>query len=68
MSDLTYRNYRIYYDPPPIPIRDCDWHFVHQDYDGGYYDGEGVFEGDTRCGHAESIEGCKREIDWLEDE
>lgn len=24
----------ITYDPPPIPIRICDWHFVHEDYDG----------------------------------
>lgn len=24
----------ITYDPPPIPIRTCDWQFVHDAYDG----------------------------------
>ena len=28
-----YRNYIIQYDPPPIPLRQFDWDFAHEDYD-----------------------------------
>lgn len=54
-QEQRYRNYRIYYDPPPIPIRNCDWHFVHDDYDLD----------DPRHGHCASAAECRREIDWL---
>lgn len=53
-----YRGYRITYDPPPIPVRTCDWHFVHEDYD----------EGDRRHGSAASLNAAKNEIDLIEDE
>lgn len=71
MTDIetTYRGYTIHYDPPPIPFRGCDWHFTHQDYDGGYYDAEGsVCEGDPRHGSAASAQACRDEIDAMEDE
>lgn len=63
----TYRGYHIYYDPPPIPVRTCDWHFVHDDYDGAPNDYD---EGpaDHRCGSAASEQACREEIDALEDE
>lgn len=60
--DLTegrYGKWRIYYDPPPIPDRSMDWHYVHEDYDG---------PGDSRHGHCASLEACKQEIDEREDE
>lgn len=57
MSDTTYRGWTIRYDPPPIPTRNCDWAFVHDDYDG---------PGDSRCGHAASLEAAKAEIDERE--
>lgn len=53
-GQLTYRQFTIYYDPPPIPIRTMDYHYYHDDYDG---------EGDNRHGSAASIEACKAEID-----
>jgi hypothetical protein len=31
---VSYRDWRITYDPPPIPVRNCDWQFWHDDYDG----------------------------------
>ena len=31
---MMYRNFRITYDPPPIPTRNCDWHATHDDFDG----------------------------------
>ena len=58
----TYRNWRIHYDPPPIPSRACDWHFAHSDFDGA------PDANDNRCGHAESLEAAKAEIDaWIEE-
>lgn len=59
MIDIIYRGYRIYFDPPPIPIRSCDWHFVHSDYDGPE---------DRRGGHAASEQDCRDEIDMIEDD
>ena len=49
-----YRGYRIEYDPPPIPIRTCDWAWSHDGYDG---------PGDFRCGHSGSLEQAKADID-----
>jgi hypothetical protein len=59
MSGVTYRGFRIDYDPPPIPVRTCDWQFAHEDYDGPE---------DNRCGHAESLEAAKAEIDFWHEE
>jgi hypothetical protein len=58
MTNL-YRNYRIYYDPPPIPYRGADWHFYHKDFDG---------PGDKRHGDCASEQACKDEIDYLIDD
>lgn len=56
-----YRGYQINYDPPPIPVRDMDWHYHHEQFDGGE-DAK-----DDRYGHAASPEDCMREIDLIED-
>jgi hypothetical protein len=57
---MNYRNFRIDYDPPPIPIRTYDWRYVHEDYDG---------PADNRYGHAPSLEAAKAEIDdWHEEQ
>jgi hypothetical protein len=29
-----YREFSLSFDPPPIPVRVCDWHAIHKDYDG----------------------------------
>lgn len=55
-----YGKWRIYFDPPPIPIRTLDWTYVHDDYDGA------EDSGDRRCGYAGSIEECKADIDEWE--
>ena len=58
-----YRGFHIYFDPPPIPTRANDWHFVHDDYDGA------EDANDNRHGHAASVEECKAEIDdWHEEQ
>lgn len=61
MSETTYRGYHIYYDPPPIGVRSCDWQFYHDDYDGA--DG-----GDGRRGCGPSEEDCRAQIDDIEDD
>ncbi len=59
-----YKNYFIEYDPPPIPIRSCDWQFAHKDYDGAPEDSFGP-PMDKRCGTAGSLELAKASIDDL---
>jgi len=55
-QDRHYRNFRIEYDPPPIPDRNHDWRWAHEDYDG---------PGDRRCGTSKSLEAAKQDIDAL---
>jgi len=54
MSRTLYRNFWIEYDPPPIPDRNHDWRWAHEDYDG---------PGDRRCGTSASLEAARAEID-----
>ena len=63
---MKYKQYTIYYDPPPIPLRSCDWHFVHDDYDGGP-EHSGDNPTDDRCGDGPTKEDCMRQIDELEE-
>lgn len=62
MPATEYRGYSIhetgFYAHPRW--REVAWTFAHADYDGAE---DGC---DRRCGTAESVEACKREIDELE--
>jgi len=60
MGSESYRGWHIAYDPPPIPVRTCDWQFWHDDFDGA------EDSGDNRYGHASSLEAAKAEIDAWE--
>lgn len=51
--DYTIGPYRIWFDPPPIPTRECDWHYQHQDDEG---------EPSGRSGHGPSYAYCLGEI------
>ena len=56
---IEYRDYRITFDYPPIPVRTIDYSFAHKDYDLD----------DPRYGSAGSIQDCKDQIDeMIEDE
>lgn len=57
-TQLQGDGWTIHYDPPPIPIRTCDWHFVHEGYDG---------PGNWRHGDAASPEECVTAIRELEE-
>lgn len=60
LQALLYRGWHIYYDPPPIPTRSCDWQFYHDDFDGA------PDAGDNRCGFAPTLDAAKAEIDERE--
>lgn len=61
---LEYRfgKWAIDYDPPPIPARNCDWHYTHEDDDGAP-DGSSA-----RSGHAGSLQACLDAIAEMIDE
>ena len=67
MRKVAYRGWWITYDPPPIPVRTCDWQYWHDDYDGApMYGDEGP--ADNRCGSAASEADARAEIDaWIEE-
>ena len=47
--------------------REVQWLFAHEDYDGGYYDAEGVAcEADPRCGYGATVDDCITQIDDIE--
>ncbi len=58
---MKYRGYNITHWRKPIPIRDYDWDFAHEDYDGA------EDSPDCRCGAAASVEDAKAHIDEIED-
>lgn len=53
----AYRGFVIWYDPPPIPPRDMDWHFISRNYDGAPDAPGGQY------GHGDSAADCARQID-----
>lgn len=65
---ITYGDWTIHWDPPPIPIRTMDWHFTHRDYDASYEGEEDGYVSNGLGGSAESIEACKREIAEIEED
>jgi hypothetical protein len=67
-ADVTYRGWTISYDPPPIPVRDCDWQFVHPNFDASWEGEEDGYVSNGLCGYAPSLEAARAEIDVLEDD
>jgi len=41
---MTPRKIKTTYDPPPIPVRNCDWSATWEDYDLGVPIGYGATE------------------------
>ena len=64
----TYRGWSISYDPPPIPVRDMDWHFVHPDFDASWEGEEDGYVSNGLAGHGASVEDCRAQIDDIEEE
>jgi len=61
-ASFWYRDFLVSYDPPPIPHRDMDWHFVHDDFDGA------PDAHDPRHGRGPTAQDCVRQIDEMMDE
>lgn len=61
-----YGPWKIRYDPPPIPMRNCDWHWVHDDFDAELVDG--TWEGNGMGGSCASFADALNECDDYEDE
>ena len=59
MIGMKYKDFHISYDPKPIPVRCCDWDYVHVDYEP-----DGEFPG----GSEGSKEDCIKAIDEWYDE
>jgi hypothetical protein len=65
---ITYGDWIIYYDPPPIPARNCDWHFTHRDYDASYEGEEDGWVSNGLAGSGYSVEDCKAQIAEIEED
>lgn len=61
-----YGPWTIYFDPPPIPVRCCDWHYTHDDFDASFEDGE--WQGNGLSGSCASFEDALDACDQLDAE
>lgn len=52
--ETVFGPWRIWFDPPPIGARNCDWHYQHEDADG---ESPGWM-----YGHCASRDDCLEEI------
>jgi hypothetical protein len=59
-----YRGFRIYYDPPPIPDRNYDWHFVADDYEAEMHS-ENVWISNGRAGDGRTRNSCIDQVNEL---
>lgn len=67
-SPHRHGKWTIHYDPPPIPVRNCDWHFTHEDYDASYEGEEDGWVSNGLGGHGASVEDCKVQIADIEED
>jgi hypothetical protein len=63
---IRFGKWTIYFDPPPIPVRTCDWHFVHDDYDASWEGEEDGYVSNGLSGSGASIDDCKAQIADME--
>lgn len=63
---IRYGQWTIEFDPPPIPVRDSDWNFAHDDYDASYEGEEDGYVDNGLGGRASSIADAKAQIADIE--
>lgn len=63
-----YGPWTIYFDPPPIPARECDWHFEHDNFDASYEGEEDGWVSNGLAGSCASFADALNECDEMEDE
>ena len=67
-SPTAYRGWSVSFDPPPIPIRSCDWRATHPDYDASYEGDESGWVDNGLKAEAGSFDDLCAQIDELQDE
>lgn len=50
MGPHQYKGWEISYNPPPIPVRSCDWIAMHPDYEA--WSDDGTWQSNGLCVHA----------------
>lgn len=65
---VQYGRWFIHYDPPPIPARNMDWHFVHDNYDASWEGEEDGWVSNGLGGSCGSFVDALNECDEMEDE
>ena len=63
-----YGPWTIWYDPPPIPCRNMDWHYSHDNFDASWEGEEDGWVGNGLCGSCGSFADALNECDEIEDE
>ena len=64
-TEIKHGAWTIYRDPPPIPTRSFDWHFIHADYDAEQFS-DGSFSDNGLSGQGASPEDCIAQIKEIE--
>lgn len=65
---IRYGQWTVEFDPPPIPTRDMDWAFSHDDFDASWEGEEDGYVSNGLAGRASSIEDAKAQIADIEAE
>lgn len=65
---VKHGKWTIYFDPPPIPARDLDWAFSHENYDASWEGEEDGWASNGLAGRGASIDDCKNQIADMEAE
>jgi len=70
LKAVLYRDYLIEYCPESFLPASLAWTVTHRDYDGGYYESDGLLspESDMRHTRVASAEEGIEWVDWREDE
>lgn len=68
VNEVRHGPWRIFYDPPPIPARNCDWGFAHDDFDASYEGEEDGWVSNGLGGRGASVEDCLSQIADIEAE
>lgn len=67
-GEIRHGKWTIAFDPPPIPVRDLDWSFHHEDYDASWEGEEDGWVSNGLGGRGVSVEDCKAQIADIEED
>lgn len=63
---IRHGRWTIYFDPPPIPVRDSDWAFSHDDFDASWEGEEDGWVTNGLSGRGSSVKDCIEQIEDIE--